>query len=424
MTDVANLTDLVQDEIRHAVDRYVATVVADQQWQTVMEQQITDFVKDRISAKFQNIESIPVITGMIKAHVAQMFAAGQIPGIQSFVDATHIKSTIDTAVQQLISSSLEHLVQDAEWVAKIQQHVEINLGTRISERLSELDVNSVIANEVAKNVGRWRAELARDFASTGIRDLATRTELVISDGAVVVQSGLACDTMLVEQDLTAKNLIVTGMINTDCASWNELADVVADKTQRLLGEQWQRQLVEQVLLLAREQGIDFHAVTINGTPLVQGSRLNASITETSIQKLGVLQELSVSGTSRLSHTLTADNKRVGINTDTPDMALTVWDEEVSVSIGKISQDRAWIGSGRNHALDIGTNRRRAITIEPDGLVVLDRLRIDRWRISFANSVPNHSGTRGDIVINHDPKPGAPFCWQCLGGFQWQSMHMK
>lgn len=424
MTDVANLTDLVQDEIRLAVDRYVSTVLADQQWQTAMEQQITDYVKDRIAARFQNIATLPDIVSIIQTNLQQMFAQGQIPGIQNYIDSAHIRSVIDAAVQNLVTTSLDHLVRDADWIAKIQQHIEINLGTRVLERLSEIDISAAIAREVRNNVDRWRAELAQDFKSTGILDMASRCELVISDGAVVAQSGLACNTMLVEQDLTTKNLIVTGSINTDCASWSELADEVAAQTQNRLGEQWQKQLVEQVLELARQQGIDFDAVTINGTALVQGSRLNPTVTETSIQKLGVLQDLSVSGPSRLSHTLDVQNHRVGINTDTPDMALTIWDEEVSVSVGKISQDRAWIGSSRNQTLDIGTNRRRAITIDPDGLVVLDRLRIDRWRIAFANAVPNHSGTRGDLVINHDPKPDAPFGWQCLGGFKWQSIHMK
>jgi hypothetical protein len=240
----------------------------------------------------------------------------------------------------------------------------------------------------------------------------------------VAQSGLACTTIMVEQDLTVSNLVVTGTVNTDCESWNELAGVVADKTHALLDQQWKQELVSQALTLAKTQGIDFDSININGAPLVQGHKLNPNITETSIQHLGNLDSLKVLGSSSLGDTMTVGDRRVGVNTESPDMALSVWDEEVSVSIGKISKDRAWIGSNRNQTLDIGTNRRRAITIEPDGLVVLDQLRLDRWKIGFGNSVPNHSGTRGDIVFNHDPKPNAPWAWQCLGGFKWQPIKVQ
>lgn len=424
MIDPPNITELVQDEIKRSVDRYVSVCLADQQWQTKLEQQITDFVKDRIAARFQNIETIPAVQDMIMQQVEQMFALGQIPGIQTFVDSAQIKTVIDAAVQTLVEHSLDSLIQDADWMDKIQTHVATNMSTRISERLSAIDVNSIIAQEVRANIGKWRSEFGTNFSSTGIKDLATDCELVISDGAVVAQSGLGAKNLMVTQDLITQNLTVTGCINTDCQSWNALANVIADKTQSLLGDAWQQQLVTQILDLAKQQGIDFDSITVQGHALIQGTQLNPVVIDTAIQKLGVLRELNVAGPLHVNQTLNVENGRVGINTNTPDMAMTIWDEEVSVSLGKISQDRAWIGSNRNQILDIGTNRRRAITIEADGLVVVDRLRVDRWRISFGNSVPNHSGTRGDLIINHDPKPDAPFGWQCLGGYKWQSIHFK
>jgi len=421
MIDNTNIADLVQAEIRQAVDRYVQNVLADQQWQHAMEQRITEWVRDRITARFQNVSAMPDLVEVIQQQVQELFDRGHVPGIQDYVDQPQISGAIDSAVQQLVTASLDQLVDDADWINKIQQHVEINMATRISQRISEIDINSVIAQEVARNADRWRRELGREFRSTGIHDDATQVELVISDGAVVARSGLACDSMLAQQTVTTRNLVVTGTVNTDCESWNELAGVVAARTQALLGQQWQQQLVQQVLALARDSGIDFGEITVRGAPLVQGDRLNSAIVASSLQRVGVLQDLTVSGATRLAQTMDVRDRRVGINTDNPDMALSVWDEEVSVSIGKINRDRAWIGSNRQQTLDIGVNRRRAITIEPDGLVVMDRVRLDRWRISFANAVPNHAGTRGDIVFNHDPKPGTPLAWQCLGGFQWQAV---
>ena len=424
MIDNPTISDLVQQEIQQAVDRYVHSVLATQEWQRSIEQQITGYVQDRITAKFQNISSIPDITDAIQRSVSDLFLQGNVPGIDQFIDQQQIKSTIDSAVQVLVASSLESLVNDPAWIEKIQNNIESNVVSRFSDHISYIDVASIVSGEVRKNLDTWKSEFKQDFSSTGIRDMASKCELVITDGAVVAQAGLACDTMLVQQDLTTTNLVVTGTVNTDCASWQELADNVAQKTQVLLGDEWRQRLVEQVLDLARHRGIDFGEITVNGAALVQGNTLNASITETSIQKLGTLREISVTGKAHLAHTMDVANNRVGINTDSPDMALTIWDEEVSLSLGKGSRDHAWIGSNRKQSLDIGVNRQRAITIDPDGLVVIDRLRLDRWRISFSNAVPNHSGTRGDLVINHDPKPTAPFAWQCLGAYQWQPINLK
>jgi hypothetical protein len=421
MIDNTNIADLVQEEIRLAVDRYVQAVLADQQWQHTIEQRITEWTRDRILARFQNVGSIPDLVEIIRCQVKDLFDTGHVPGLSNYVDQQQINRTIDSSVQKLITESLDHLIADDDWVNKIQQHVDLNMGVRITQRLSDIDINAVIAQEVNHNFERWRREFSEEFRSAGIHDEATAVELVVSDGAVVARSGLACDNLLVQKSLKVNDLVLTGSVNTDCESWNELASVVANRTQDLLGEAWQQQLVQQVLQLARDSGIDFNEITVRGSPLVQGDRLNASIITSSLQKVGLLQDLTVSGATRLAQTMDIRDRRVGINTDNPDMALSVWDEEVSISLGKTSRDRAWIGSNRQQTLDIGVNRRRSITIEPDGLVVMDRLRLDRWRISFANAVPNHSGTRGDIVFNHDPKPGTPLAWQCLGGFQWQAV---
>jgi hypothetical protein len=115
------------------------------------------------------------------------------------------------------------------------------------------------------------------------------------------------------------------------------------------------------------------------------------------------------------------SRRIGINTRDPEMALTVWDEEVCVLAGKLSQDLAYIGTGRRQSLALGVNRKHHIMIDVDGLITVQQLRIDRWKIGHAAQVPGYSGTRGDFVLNHDPKPEAPFAWICLGGFKWQPL---
>jgi hypothetical protein len=342
---------------------------------------------------------------------------------QEIQNTVQLKLTVDNGVQSLITNMLDQLLHDQAWINKIQPLIEYNVVTKASDMIRGLDIEPMVAAQVKLNFDQWRQELEEQVLGHGIQDTATHAELVITDGSVVAQNGLGCGHMLVEKDLVTKNLVVTGTINTDCVSWDELRNTIADRTQSLLGESWRASLTQQVLDLAREQGIDFQDITLAGAPLVSGPTLNPSIKHSALERVGTLQDLTVKGTADLAQTVRAHNHRVGINTQSPDMALTIWDEETSISIGKHSRDRAWIGSSREQALDIGVNRQRAMSIESDGLVVIDRLRLDRWRIGFGNSVPNHSGTRGDLVINHDPRPGSPWGWQCLGAFQWRPLNM-
>jgi hypothetical protein len=130
----------------------------------------------------------------------------------------------------------------------------------------------------------------------------------------------------------------------------------------------------------------------------------------------------VRGAANLANnTLNADNQRVGINTREPEMALSIWDEEVTAMIGKLSQDTAYIGTSRPHDLVLGINRKPQIRMDRDGLTTINKLRIDRWKIQHAGSVPGWSGTRGDWVFNNEPKEGEPFAWVCLGAYQWRPL---
>ena len=113
-------------------------------------------------------------------------------------------------------------------------------------------------------------------------------------------------------------------------------------------------------------------------------------------------------------------KRIGINTKNPDMALSIWDEEVSISAGKHKENTAYVGTSRQQGLAIGVNKTPAIEIDATGLTAIKKLQLGIHKVNLGNEVPNYSGTRGDIVFNAVPTIDSPvFAWQCLGGFKWK-----
>jgi len=427
MIDVQTLNELVQREIAERVDQVVSTVLDQEKWMSTLEERIVASVQQRLIGRFNNVEQVPGLVDVVTQGVTELFDRGHIPGIQDFVDTNKIQQNLDSAVQQLVQDSIDNLVLDQEWLDKIQLVINGHMASKVAEHLSMIDLRRSISETVNNNMEQWRERLASDVRRPGFQDIADQLELTVMDGAVVVERNLVArdvtvaNTASVQGALTVQDLAVLGTVNVDNASWHGVADRASDLALEKLTPGWRQELVQQVLDLARTQGIDFDTITMGGEPLVAAGILNSNIRHSNLETVGVLQNLTATGTVKLGHTVTVLPRRLGINTMEPEMALSVWDEEVSVMAGKLSQDRAYIGTGRRQALAFGIDRKVALEIENSGVVAVKQLRLDRWLISHDKDLPGYSGTRGDIVFNHDPKPESPFAWICLGGYRWQPL---
>jgi hypothetical protein len=425
MLEEKTITDLVKEEIKNKVSAYVDSIVSDISWQREFEQKIAQYIESRVTGKFLNAAEVPGLVDAIKSSVSDLFDQGRVPTIDSYVDSQVIQQTVDSATQELVLRILSQFELDAAWLDKIQKLSVQNMSQRVSDLLSKTDVNQMISGHISASVEKWHRELAVEYA--GIRDLADDVKVTIMNDAVVVDSDLAVNNLLVEQSiqtktLTVDNLVLKNSANIDTHAWDELVTRSADSVQKILGQKWQKSLVEQVLDIAKNSSINFDSITIDGEPLVSGNTLSGHITDTAIEQTGKLRSLAVRGAANLANnTLNADNQRVGINTREPEMALSIWDEEVTAMIGKLSQDTAYIGTSRPHDLVLGINRKPQIRMDRDGLTTINKLRIDRWKIQHAGSVPGWSGTRGDWVFNNEPKEGEPFAWVCLGAYQWRPL---
>lgn len=339
-----------------------------------------------------------------------------------------IRDAVDQSIEGYVEKTIAQLTLDPNWVEKIENLINQNFARKFNEKLNTLDVRELLRSHIDAGFDRYQEKLIKTFRTHGLADTARTIELELSDGCVSVKNNLDTKDLTVTNDakvngtLDINNLCVRGSINTDNRSWNELASVIQGRVTDGLTQEWKDALAQQVLELASTQGIEFSDVQINGTPLVSDNTLNGKITETEIQKTGVLRELTVAGNAKLNETLNVNRRRVGINTQDPEMALSVWDEEVSVIAGKIAPQQGFIGTARLTPLSIGVNRTAAIDIDTDNGVAVKKLRIGQHRISFESQVPGYSGTRGDVVFNSNPRPESPFAWTCLGGFKWQPVN--
>lgn len=424
MIEEQDIKQLVMQQVGSVVENYVISVLQQEQWQLDFEQRLQRFLQDRITAKFSNLSAIPELQTCIQASVQNLFTTGTIPGIEHYVDHDRLSKTVSSVAESLVSDVARDLMIDTEWLDRVERSLRAAMTSRLLEQVSSIDLDAYIVKAIDDGIDRWQDRLLANFRTNGIVDAAKSCELTVVDGAVVLSSALATPNLMVERDaevsgtLRVKDFIVTGTVNVDCQSWNELAQHSADLVETRLGQSWRQQLVESVLELARTQNIEFGSVSVDGQAVLKGNVLGSGITESSLRSVGALRELRVTGRSQLSETMNVANHRVGINTLDPDAALSVWDEEICLSLGKHSRDTAFVGTSRKQRLSLGVNRQQDVSIDENGLTTIKQLRVDRWRISHHDTVPGWSGTKGDLVLNSSPKEKAPFGWSCAGGFRW------
>jgi hypothetical protein len=388
MLDTVAITRIVQEQIKTSVDSQVLEVLTSDEWLIPLEQKIIKYTQDRILGKFANADAVPELVETIKTSVKDLFSQGKIPGIKQYIDEANVKQSIDLAVERLIETSIGDLVSDSKWLEKIERQINQAVIQRTVAQLSQTDVNIVIQQYLDQNMTRFKQQFFEQFETTGIKDQSSTCQLTVMDDITVIENQLTARDLEVVGTTTVKNLIVKGAINTDNRSWNELKDHVSELTLKKITDDWKNQLVAQVLDQIKTVGIDFENVTVDGQELISGSVLSSRITESNLQRVGNLQNLRVLGEASFNkNTLNVVNKRIGINTEVPEMALSVWDEEVSVVIGKNKAKQAYIGTNRDNGVAIGVNRVPQIELEVDGITTVKKLRVGLHRISHDVMVP-------------------------------------
>ena len=421
MLDTDAIERLVKSQIEQSVNQQVTATVESAEWLESLEQRILEYVQSRVIAKFSNAQALPEIEQTVRSSVQELFRLGKVPGIDQYVDLSRIRQIMDTAIEQMIESSMQTLTTDPAWLEKIERQVNQIMTDRVVCDLGQIDLNPIIRQRIDVNMEKFQQQMLTKFASTGIDDQATACQLTVMDDVVVVENQLAAKDINIVNAAVIKDLVVTGSVNIDNASWNQLSDGIVDRTLKSLSQEWRETLVSQVADQIKKSGIEFDKVTVGGEPLVQDHVLARNITESSLQKLGVLRDLQVKGETHLNNTVSVMNRRLGVNTQTPEMALSVWDEEVSIIIGKHKAKQAYIGTSRDSGVAFGVNRVPHIEIDTDGLTTVKKLRVGLYKISHDVQVPGWSGTRGDLVFNSSPGPDRVFAWVCLGAHRWQTL---
>jgi hypothetical protein len=421
MLDPKVIEQLVKDQISTMVNDQVMEIFSSSEWLDPIEQRIIQYTQDRILVKFANATAMPEIVDAVKQGITELFASGKIPDLAQYVNKESITHSVNLAVTKTIQANVAELAQDPQWMERVEQLINQAVVQQTIATIGSVDINTIIHDRVDANIDRFQEKLRDNFSSTGMVDQSTKNQMTLTDEETVFENTLIAQDLTIANSACIQNLVVTGSINTDNYAWDSLSADIAEKTFAKITDAWQQDLVQQVAESIKNQGIEFDRVTVGGELLVNGDRLANTIKETSIQSTGPLRSLQVLGGTSLNETLNVNRKRVGLNTEEPEMALSIWDEEVAINIGKHKEKTAYIGTSRTQGIAFGTNRTAHIEITADGLTQIKKLQVGVHRISHDTQVPGYSGTKGDIVFNSNLGADRVFAWVCLGAFKWQPL---
>lgn len=258
-----------------------------------------------------------------------------------------------------------------------------------------------------------------NFGSTGIDDKATDCRLTVMDDYTVSENNFITQSLTVKgQTIIEGDLIVNGEVPKSSPFVQNIIEASSAHVKASLNDALFTTFSEIIFNRIKEEGIDLSKVTLSGREVISGNTLSVGITESNLQKVGVLKELRVSGESLFAQTLYTAPKRVGINTLEPNRALSIWDEEVELGFGKRSADQAVIGTPRSQELVLSSNNKQNLVLNTDGSVTINNLTVNGISITASELPPTNDAPKGSIVFNANPSLGGPLGWVSLGGARW------
>lgn len=401
---ISNLQHDLEKEVREKVSAEVIKKLAETELDGVVRELVTREIYRRLdeidfsgstTAQLTNI--INGTSEQIRKHLIDAAGAEITKEIDKKIATIDIASTVSLATRNNIQS----LIKDLQFPAGSIHHGSINLAG------FELTGDHIKGGIIEK------------FGSTGIEDLASHVQMTLMDHAVAFESSVYAQGLQIKGDaVVVGNLIVHGTVPEDSPMFVKLVNSTSDKIKETLNDDFFKQYAQVIFKEINQNGLDLTRLTNNGREIIKDNQIGYHITDSNLQRLGLVNDLQTKGETLLSESLYVVKGRAGINTLDPSAALAVWDEECELVVAKRKQDVGYIGTYRNQAVILGANKKENITLNTDGSIGVSTIKLNNLNISTTLAVPNVVGTQGQIYFNEQPASGQYIGWVCLGGARW------
>jgi hypothetical protein len=392
---------------------------------TEIEQTIKKEVEKKINQELSQVD----IGDLLATSLVNMAQDKVNTTVTSMVNGMLRQGTLQQLIEDKIGSELQTKLDEAI-LARVSGMVSrIDLGTQISEKIEQfvitkmktlslpdsiIPINAVNTTAFTISADKITKGLYKDFASTGIEDVAKGVELTVMDGSVIVENNLISNQLSIEDAAEFKgNVNVAGdlrvvgnLVMLNPAFNKQITSIVNDR----IAEHNKDSVVD----------ITGSAVYASDKEILTENALGPSVLTSNLRKVGNLTELSVRNNFTVGETLYVADGRIGINTEEPAGALTVWDEEAELTMRKHKSKTTYLGTTRDCDLVLGINGNIVMSLRKEGIEV-ESINVGGIKMSVANMVPEREGTPGEIVIMQRAVSGQPWAYQCVEGRSWAAL---
>ena len=411
---------ILTKEVQDRLDKQVANGVSSELAALNLPQTVTDLATKTANSYIVSIQ------GRVKAEVEKATAEFDLSEAINKVAAEQTELLVKSMTDKISTQVQADLARQLGTV-DIKQTVAEYVARQLSSMISTVDFPEKSIPGAVINLDGYTMSgshinggVVEHFGSTGIQDNASSCQITILDEATVVENKLVAAGAEIKGDLVVDgDLILTGEIPSSSPFYKDLVQHAAGLLKLSMDKEFFLQYANLLFDQVQKEGIDTSKLTLNGKEVVVGNRIGRSITDSNLQRLGELRELIVRGaTSLANNTLYVQNGRVGINTEEPSCALSVWDDGCEVTVRKLRKDVSVVGSLREQRVVLSANNKENLTLEIDGSVTVDRLNVGDNQFGSISKRPTHNEKPGVILFNSNPQIGLPMFWMSLGGARW------
>jgi hypothetical protein len=388
-----------------------------------IEEQIAASVRASVEAYLQSVDLNTVIAdtlqkqiGNVVGNLTNKVLAQILANRDLEAEVTKLVNTIlTTHLMDLGNKSVNNLIQQTDFakliVSSVQSEVHKVAGSYDFPAAS-IPFSSINLSGAKFPASQLDNSTIPSLYSTGITDTSEKTQLVITNDGIVVTDNITSENLLVADNLFTKNLTVEG-------NFSILGEIIDSQPLQNYVERVSTVVSKDLLKQYNTQDVDLTGRNLiaDGRVIIANDSLGPQIVNSNLRKVGNLTELSVSGQAIIAETLVVTDSQVGINTESPVGALSVWDEDSEISFVKVAPKRMFAGSTRFTDLSLGTNNKEQITLKANGEIdIRGSIRFNGLLIGPSDTVPEKIGEPGEIAILPDGS-----MYRCEGQNRWSKM---
>ena len=400
---VTDITEQVLQQVQQQVVSVVAAAVTEQINAVLTPDRITSVIHSRVA---ENLHSYTPDTSIVEQRLAEV--------------STQIANGLHDKANRLVEEVVNTRVNSINFDALILNQLNSKLDPSISKypfMERSIDITAVDTDGLTVSGDQVVGGVIKQFASTGIDDRSTMCQVTVMDQGTVFENTLYAPRIeirggaQIDGDLEIQGRIV------DNAAYQQIVSAAAASARETIESTVLDQHQDRIFERIHTEGIDLSKVSLDGRLIVDGQKL-LNVFYSQLQTVGTLHDLQTDGETLLSQSLYVGNRRVGVNTMNPTVALDIWDDEIEIRIGKQQAGVARIATAKDHTLIIGSNDQDNITVTPDGAVAVQQIRIGNILFGSSPNPPQYTAQRGTIVFNEQPNLGGPIGWVSLGDARW------